>query len=98
MKAAVVRKTKLACLAAYSDGAMRCADCGYANVDALVIDHVLHDGPEHRRRVGGGYAIYYDLKRRNFPPGFRVLCMNCNWLREVARRTAEGRSRKKHET
>ena len=90
-RASVVRKIKLACLAAYSDGKMECRECGYSNVDALTLDHINNDGTPHRKLVGGGFNIYWDLKRRDFPSGFQVLCCNCNWLKEVARR------RKKYE-
>lgn len=27
----------------------------------------------------GGYQTYYWLKRNGFPPGFNVLCWNCQW-------------------
>ena len=85
-RAVAVRKIKLACLAAYSDGKMRCINCGYANIDALALDHVAGDGQAHRKLVGGGYNVYWDLKRRDYPAGFQVLCMNCNWIKEVERR------------
>lgn len=85
-RSVAVRKIKLACLAAYSDGTMACSQCGYANLDALSLDHVNNDGTPHRKAIGGGYNIYWDLKRRDYPPGFQVLCMNCNWLKEVKRR------------
>lgn len=28
-----------------------------------------------------GQAVYYWLKRNHYPPGFRVLCSNCNFAR-----------------
>ena len=74
---------------------MSCARCGYSNVDALSLDHISNDGKAHRDRVGGGYNVYWDLKKRDFPPGFEVLCMNCNWIKEVDRRRREGRAVKK---
>ena len=65
---------------------MVCVRCGYANVDALSLDHINDDGQSHRAIAGGGYNLYWDLKRRDFPPGLQVLCMNCNWIKEVQRR------------
>ena len=31
----------------------------------------------------GGYALHLWLKKNNFPDGFRVLCMNCNWAKSA---------------
>lgn len=51
-----------------------CACCG-TEVDAfLTIDHIEGGGSAHRRQVGN---IYQWLVRKEFPAGFRTLCMNC---------------------
>lgn len=68
-----------------------CACCGERRESMLSIDHIANDGAAHRRsmaanwssrwkdkNVGGGTALYSDLIRRGFPPGFQILCMNCN--------------------
>lgn len=65
---------------------MVCAQCGYANLDALALDHIDGNGAAHRKATGGGYNMYYDLKMRDYPLGLQVLCMNCNWIKEVLRR------------
>jgi hypothetical protein len=67
---------------------MVCAACGEDDLDVLSIDHVHNDGAEHRRRIFGqpknggrcpsGHWLYWWLKRNGFPPGFQVLCQNCN--------------------
>ncbi|MFE1396776.1 hypothetical protein ACFW53_02415 [Nocardiopsis dassonvillei] len=45
----------------------------------LTIDHVDNNGAEHRREIGGGgEKLYRWLKREGYPPGYQVLCFNCN--------------------
>jgi predicted nucleic acid-binding Zn ribbon protein len=60
-------------------GGYRCACCGEDEKEFLQLDHMNNDGAEHRRKVGAGIGVYKDLKARGFPPGFQVLCANCNW-------------------
>ena len=70
-------RIKLAAFSAYGNA---CACCGESESLFLEIDHVHNDG--HRHRVRGrrakGYDLYLWLKRENYPPGFQVLCSNCN--------------------
>lgn len=58
-------------------GGYRCACCGEAEPLFLSIDHVNNDGKEHRKGLRG-MRIYKWLIDNHFPPGFQVLCMNCN--------------------
>ena len=76
----------------YSNGKQKCLICGFSDKRALCLDHIANDGAEHRRSVsakwhrgGNAVAIYLDLKKRNFPPGFQILCCNCNRIKEVER-------------
>ncbi len=65
-------------LAAYGGA---CACCAETATEFLCIDHVDGGGNEHRRYLGTagrGNAFYQWLINRDFPSGFRVLCMNCN--------------------
>lgn len=57
-----------------------CACCGEDEPLFLQIDHINNDGAAHRREQGirGGDGIYYWLVTNNFPPGFQMLCANCN--------------------
>lgn len=59
-------------LAAYG---WACVCCQENRVEFLSIDHV--DG--HREGPRSGSPLYRWLKRNNFPTGFRVLCMTCNF-------------------
>ena len=72
-------KYKLAALEAYGGVRCACAGCTETAEVFLTIDHINNDGAAHRRRVKG--PIFRWLKRHNYPPGFQVLCMNCNWAK-----------------
>lgn len=57
----------------------KCTCCGVTEPKFLSIDHIDGGGTEHRKKLGlSGKAIYYWLIKNNFPPGFQVLCHNCN--------------------
>ena len=62
-------------------GGFKCACCGETEPMFLTIDHVNNDGAEHRRQIGAkpGSGFYQWLKSEGYPPGFQVLCMNCNF-------------------
>jgi len=62
-------------------GGYKCACCGEIERSFLSIDHVYNDGAAHKRkfRIRTGEQLYRWLIRHNFPPGFQILCMNCQW-------------------
>jgi len=64
-------------------GGAVCACCGERHHEFLSIDHIDGTGPEHRKQMNGsrrnGANLYRWLERNGFPPGYRVLCMNCNF-------------------
>lgn len=73
------RKLKTDALLHYSNGALNCACCGEDRIEFLSIDHVNGGGTAHRKELSQkGTRFYLWLRRNNFPPGFRVLCYNCN--------------------
>jgi hypothetical protein len=57
----------------------KCACCGEMNIEFLSIDHIYGGGKKHYEEIGGLGSLYGWLKRNNYPEGFRVLCMNCNF-------------------
>ena len=59
-------------------GGYICNCCGETEPSFLSIDHVNNDGAEHGRKIGNSYS-YRWLLINNFPSGFQVLCMNCQW-------------------
>ena len=64
----------------------KCAECGEADVDALVLDHINNDGAVHRLQTGGsGWRTYRWCTKNNFPPMFQVLCHNHNAKKEFDR-------------
>lgn len=69
-------------LSHYSEDARPvCACCGESRLEFLALDHIDGGGNRHRAEVGGGQIFYLSLQRAGFPPGFRVLCHNCNLAR-----------------
>lgn len=73
---------KLTVLQAY--GGASCVGCGEQEIAVLQIDHINGGGNDHARQIGNGNVsrgrgmMYQWLIENNFPPGFRVLCSNCN--------------------
>lgn len=60
----------------YSNGAMSCACCGESYQEFLSIDHINGNGSKHCKEIN--MPLYRFLKKQNYPPGYRVLCRNCN--------------------
>jgi hypothetical protein len=61
----------------------KCNCCGETIIQFLTIDHEGGNGNNHRKRLFkynvGGVHMYRWLKKNNYPNGYTVLCMNCNW-------------------
>jgi len=58
-----------------------CACCGEQEMMFLAIDHIGGGGTKHRASLGDagrGSTFYRWLTKQGFPPGYRVLCHNCN--------------------
>ena len=55
-----------------------CACCSESQYEFLGIDHVNGGGRKHRKKIGSGLGIYSWLRQQGYPPGFQVLCHNCN--------------------
>ncbi len=72
------RFVKLQALQAYSADIPFCECCGDTGFEFLTIDHIANDGAEHRRKIGR-QNMYTYLRQQGYPPGYRVLCMNCNF-------------------
>ena len=78
----VVRaKQRLAVVWHYSSGTMACVQCGFSDIRALVLDHINGGGTEHRRELGCGRNVWLWLARHGFPPGYQILCANCNAIK-----------------
>lgn len=64
----------------YCKGKPKCACCGEDHYEFLSIDHTDGGGRRHREELKSSHprTLIAWLRKNNFPPGFRVLCMNCN--------------------
>lgn len=60
-----------------------CACCSETGIQFLTLDHIDGDGAAHRKSIGssGGREFYQWLKTNGYPPGYQVLCWNCNSAR-----------------
>lgn len=75
------RALRLEVLRAYSAGTPACSCCGETMMQFLALDHINGGGRKHRQELGGG-GYWTWLRANDFPPGFRVLCHNCNLGRQ----------------
>lgn len=55
-----------------------CVGCGETEMCCLQMDHINGGGGKHAKEIGGRGKMYRWLRDNDFPPGFRVLCANCN--------------------
>ena len=78
----LVRKVRYDTIFHYSNGRMTCECCDESEYEFLTIDHINNKSEyNHTKLEGGGNALISWIRRNNFPEGFRVLCMNCNYAR-----------------
>lgn len=63
----------------------KCECCEEKTSKFLTIDHINGDGASHKKELGlkNGAIIYRWLRNNKYPPGFRVLCWNCNCGRHM---------------
>lgn len=71
---------KIEVLTHYSNP-LKCFCCGETAIEFLTINHLNGKGAEQRRnlKIRGGNTFYRWLKNNNYPKGFNVLCLNCNF-------------------
>ena len=72
---ALRQRARAAVLQAYGE---ECACCGEKELVFLTLDHVNGGGNADRRMSKNGLEIYRRLMREGFPPGYQILCWNCN--------------------
>jgi len=80
-------RLKYEVLSHYSKGIPVCINCGYKDIRALSVDHINGDGNEQRKalRTIGRSNLYSWLKGNNYPEGYQVLCMNCQFIKREER-------------
>ena len=64
----------------YSNGKIKCVCCDHKQIASLTIDHIEGRKKHGHGRQFSGVNLYKWLVINNFPKGFRVLCMNCNFV------------------
>ncbi len=71
-----------------TNGEGTCRWCGQGDLDVLCVDHINDNGRQHREVCGyrGGHYLYRWLIKNDYPPGFQILCYNCNSKKEAIRR------------
>ena len=67
-----------------------CPGCTENRLPFLTIDHTNGGGNQHRLQIGKGKSVpstsvFRWLRNNNYPPGFRVLCYNCNTSRGIGK-------------
>lgn len=74
------RRLRVRVLLHYGGSSPSCACCGEQRYEFLAVDHINGNGRQHRQEILAkhGQHLYRWLIHQNFPPGFRVLCHNCN--------------------
>jgi hypothetical protein len=78
------KKTKLEIIKHYSKGEMCCELCKFNDDRALSVDHINGGGNKHRKSLSftAGHQFYTWLIKNNYPEGYRILCMNCQFIRK----------------
>lgn len=59
----------------------QCPDCKTTFIEFLTLDHMSGDGAAHRKANAlgtGGPRLWRWVRANGYPPGFQVLCQNCN--------------------
>ena len=82
---------KTAIVNMYTNGEATCRKCGQGDMDVLCVDHISHGGTKHRKEIGAfnnSSSFYCWIIKNDYPPGFQILCANCNIKKEVERRRA----------
>jgi hypothetical protein len=87
----VVERQKNLIISHYSNGTMKCAKCGFSDIRTLSIDHINGGGRKHAQELKKAGTIFYRwLIKNNFPEGYQVLCMNCNYIKKIENKEDTG--------
>lgn len=78
-------KIKLECFNHYSPNGIKCANPynfhkeEITDIRVLQLDHIEGSGKRQISSITSNFYLW--LKRHNFPPGYQILCANCNWIK-----------------
>ena len=77
-------KQKYVVINHYSNGTMKCARCYFSDIRALSIDHINGGGRKQEKELRKiGTILYRWLPKNNFPEGYQVLCLNCQFIKRL---------------
>jgi 5-methylcytosine-specific restriction endonuclease McrA len=65
----------------------QCVYCGIKDIDVLDLDHikpVLRSAKEYKKETGINF--HAKLRKLDWPSGYQLLCKNCNYKKELARK------------
>jgi hypothetical protein len=79
---AVRKAQRLEILRAYGGPEPACTCCGEREPIFLALDHIDGGGHKQRKELGGGGFLTW-LRKNGYPAGFRILCHNCNFGRQL---------------
>jgi hypothetical protein len=80
-----MRRLKIAALKAYGPLCCSCPNCPERHnpkLAFLTLDHVNGGGNKHKTELKVN-KLYRWLKNQGYPPGYQVLCFNCNSGRSI---------------
>ena len=86
-RAPIVKKQyeqlRIEVLTLYGKGKLACVRCGFSDIRALSIDHIIAQPFRLRGNICGhsSQSFYKWLKRNNYPKGYQTLCMNCQFIK-----------------
>ncbi len=72
------KKQRRVVLEFYADGDIRCRCCREQTYEFLTLDHIDGQSPDVPQDFRAGAGLIRILIREDFPPGYQVLCWNCN--------------------
>ena len=69
----------------------KCAKCGWTDIRALQIDHIIPIGDANRRILNHrGTKLYRDVFKH--PEYYQLLCANCNWIKRAENNETKSKS------
>jgi hypothetical protein len=67
-----------------TEGIIYCECCSKSRIEFMTVDHINSSGRQERKTMGspGTHAMYRSRLERDDMSGLRVLCINCNMVKQ----------------
>lgn len=59
-----------------------CVRCGFSDIRALTLDHILNNGAEERKEIGER-GVYLRALQDEHAHEYQILCMNCQFIKRI---------------